>query len=67
MATLATVNPRPFLLELTGQPVVVQLKWGMEYCGTLVSIDSYMNLQLAGAEEFVEDESMGVLGDIIIR
>lgn len=27
------VNPKPFLLELTGKMVVVKLKWGMEYKG----------------------------------
>jgi len=29
------VNPKPFLAELTGQDVVVKLKWGMEYKGEL--------------------------------
>src|SRR4051794_10521581 len=28
-----SVNPKPFLLELTGKTVVVKLKWGMEYKG----------------------------------
>jgi len=27
------VNPKPFLAELSGQEVVVKLKWGMEYKG----------------------------------
>ena len=27
------VNPKPFLNELTGKPVMVKLKWGMEYKG----------------------------------
>lgn len=69
------VNPKPFLNNLTGKPVIVKLKWGMEYkggepfevlclyletdecviChnavsiffpGFLVSVDSYMNLQV---------------------
>ena len=44
------VNPKPFLAGLTGQEVVVKLKWGMEYKGTLVAIDAYMNLQLANTE-----------------
>ena len=29
------VNPKPFLSELTGKPIMVKLKWGMEYKGTL--------------------------------
>ncbi|KAK4757259.1 hypothetical protein SAY87_007386 [Trapa incisa] len=40
------VNPKPFLNNLTGKPVIVKLKWGMEYKGFLVSVDSYMNLQV---------------------
>ena len=27
------VNPKPFLAQLTGNPVLVKLKWGMEYKG----------------------------------
>lgn len=32
--------------ELTGKPVYVKLKWGLEYKGFLVSTDGYMNLQV---------------------
>ena len=81
-AQTVPVNPKPFLNDLTGKPVVVKLKWGMEYkgrrclalsglilvtcapgrphllmsscphvgyfhAGYLVSVDAYMNLQLA--------------------
>ena len=40
------MNPKPFLNGLTGKPVMVKLKWGMEYKGYLVSVDGYMNLQV---------------------
>ena len=40
------LNPKPFLNGLTGKPVIVKLKWGMEYKGYLVSVDGYMNLQV---------------------
>lgn len=40
------VNPKPFMQELTGKPVFVKLKWGLEYKGFLVSTDGYMNLQV---------------------
>uniref|UniRef100_A0A4W5NNR0 Sm protein F n=1 Tax=Hucho hucho TaxID=62062 RepID=A0A4W5NNR0_9TELE len=40
------LNPKPFLNGLTGKPVMVKLKWGMEYKGYLVSVDSYMNMQV---------------------
>ena len=35
VCTLQTVpvNPKPFLNDLTGKPVIVKLKWGMEYKG----------------------------------
>lgn len=29
------VNPKPFLNNLTGKTVIVKLKWGMEYKGTM--------------------------------
>jgi small nuclear ribonucleoprotein F len=46
----------------------VRLKWGQtEYKGTLVSVDSYMNLQLSGTEEFVDGKSTGNLGQVLIR
>lgn len=66
MATVP-VNPKPFLNNLTGKHVMVKLKWGMEYKGVLVSVDSYMNLQLASAEEYVEGQFTGSLGEILIR
>ncbi|KAK4774850.1 hypothetical protein SAY86_009785 [Trapa natans] len=61
------VNPKPFLNNLTGKPVIVKLKWGMEYKGFLVSVDSYMNLQLANAEEYIDGQFTGSLGEILIR
>jgi len=63
----APVNPKPFLQELTGKPVFVRLKWGLEYKGFLVSTDGYMNLQLANTEEFQNGESNGTLGEVFIR
>lgn len=41
------LNPKPFLNELTGKPIIVKLKWGMEYKGYLVSTDNYMNVQVS--------------------
>jgi small nuclear ribonucleoprotein F len=63
------VNPRPMLQSLVDKPVFVRLKWAQtEYRGTLVSIDSYMNLQLAHAEEYQKGESAGAaLGSVLIR
>lgn len=46
-AQVNPVNPKPFMQELTGKPVYVRLKWGLEYRGFLVSTDGYMNLQVS--------------------
>ncbi|KAK7061556.1 hypothetical protein R3P38DRAFT_2830143 [Favolaschia claudopus] len=53
--------------ELTGKPVFVRLKWGLEYKGFLVSTDGFMNLQLANTEEFQDGQSNGTLGEVFIR
>ncbi|CDH49772.1 small nuclear ribonucleoprotein f [Lichtheimia corymbifera JMRC:FSU:9682] len=67
MASFVPTNPKPFLNELTGKPVIVKLKWGGEYKGYLMSVDGYMNLQLANTEEFQEGVSVGTLGEVLIR
>lgn len=61
------LNPKPFLNGLTGKPVIIKLKWGMEYRGYLVSVDSYMNVQLANTEEYVDNKLAGTLGEVLIR
>ncbi|XP_062613049.1 small nuclear ribonucleoprotein F [Saccostrea cucullata] len=66
MASLP-MNPKPFLNGLTGKPVMVKLKWGMEYKGYLVSVDGYMNLQLANTEEYIDGAQTGNLGEVLIR
>ncbi|KAF2189558.1 small nuclear ribonucleoprotein SmF, partial [Zopfia rhizophila CBS 207.26] len=61
-------NPRPMLQGLVDKEVLVRLKWGdTEYKGRLVSADLYMNIQLAGTEEFVDGKSTGTLGQVLIR
>ena len=47
--------------------MIVKLKWGMEYKGTLVGVDNYMNMQLGNAEEFVDGACAGPLGEVLIR
>ncbi|KAK4451782.1 hypothetical protein QBC34DRAFT_399527 [Podospora aff. communis PSN243] len=62
------VNPRPFLQDLVNKDVIVRLKWsGAEYKGRLVSIDSYMNIQLGNTEEFIDQKPAGTLGQVLIR
>jgi len=64
---MAICNPKPFLTGLTGKPVIVKLKWGMEYKGLLMAMDAYMNLQLGNCEEFIDGEFAGNLGEVLIR
>lgn len=48
--------------------MVVRLKWGeTEYKGRLISTDSYMNIQLSNAEEYIKDKLTGALGQVLIR
>ena len=35
--------------------------------GYLVSVDSYMNLQLASTEEWIDGQFSGNLGEVLIR
>jgi small nuclear ribonucleoprotein F len=65
--TFTTLNPRPFLYELVGKPVIVKLKWGSEFHGILVSVDTYLNVQLANTEEVVQSKPTGQIGDVMIR
>ncbi|TPX59370.1 hypothetical protein PhCBS80983_g02550 [Powellomyces hirtus] len=46
---------------------MVRLKWGQEYKGFLVSVDSYMNIQLANTEEYIDGVSTGALGEVLVR
>ncbi|KAI0025717.1 LSM domain-containing protein [Xylariomycetidae sp. FL0641] len=62
------INPRPMLQDLVNKDIVVRLKWGeTEYKGRLVSIDSYMNIQLTNAQEFIDQKFTSDLGQILIR
>merc|ERR1711913_146417 len=65
--TFMGINPKPFLNGLTGKAVMVKLKWGHEYKGYLVSVDAYMNLQLAQTEEFIDGNFTGKLGEVLVR
>ncbi|KAK4494748.1 hypothetical protein PRZ48_014104 [Zasmidium cellare] len=61
------LNPRPMLQSLVDNDVTIRIKWGQEYTGRLVSVDSYMNIQLSGAEEWKEGVNLGGLGQVLIR
>lgn len=57
-----------FCRDSVNDEVIIRLKWGQtEYTGRLVSVDSYMNIQLSGAEEYINGKSTGTLGQVLIR
>jgi len=39
----------------------------MEYKGYLISVDSYMNLNLANTEEYIDGMLAGNLGEVLVR
>ncbi len=55
------------MIDLIDKLVVVKLKWGMEYKGTLVAFDGYMNLQIADAQEWINGVCRGNIGETLIR
>ena len=55
-------------IHSVNEPVIIRLKWGQtEYHGRLISVDSYMNVQLSNTEEFIDGKSTGTLGQVLIR
>ena len=55
-------------LVRVNQAVIIRLKWGQtEYHGRLMSVDSYMNIQLANTEEYIDGKNTGTLGQVLIR
>jgi small nuclear ribonucleoprotein F len=61
------MKPKLFLNGITGKAIMVKLKWGHEYKGYLVSVDTDMNLQLAQTEEFIDGNFTGKLGEVLVR
>ncbi|XP_040183783.1 small nuclear ribonucleoprotein F-like [Rana temporaria] len=61
------LNPKLFITGITGKPVMVKLKWGMEYKGYMDPVNGYMNMQLASKEEYIDVVLSCHLGEILIR
>lgn len=66
MSAAMPINPKPFLNGLTGKAVIIKLKWGHEYKGYLVSVDGYMNMQLANTEEHIDGQVTGLKKSLVI-
>ncbi|KAK5781585.1 hypothetical protein RI543_000767 [Arxiozyma heterogenica] len=68
MSEFVPINPKPFLRDLVNHRIIVTLKFNnTQYRGTLISSDNYFNIQLKDAEEWIQGESKGVVGEIFIR
>lgn len=66
--TPAPQHPSNHPRRRVNEDVIVRLKWGQtEYKGRLISVDSYMNIQLSNTEEFIDNKSTGSLGQVLIR
>ncbi len=54
----------PLVPRLARRPLFTSLFFAPGY---LVSVDSYMNLQLASTEEWIDGQFSGNLGEVLIR
>lgn len=60
-------DPAKFLASVTGSPVVVSLNNGVEFHGSLQSIDGYMNVVLNDASEHANESRLQDYGSVFIR
>lgn len=60
-------RPLDALNKARGKRVIVELKNGRQYVGTLVSFDIHINTVLETAEERIESEVKRQLGTVFIR
>ncbi|KAL7076549.1 hypothetical protein ACQ4LE_004801 [Meloidogyne hapla] len=67
MGRVEPLNPKPFLNSMVGKKVVVKLKWGNRFRGTLISTDDWMNLHLIKTEEIVGPDHGERIGELMIR
>ncbi|CAK5041700.1 unnamed protein product [Meloidogyne enterolobii] len=67
MGRVEPLNPKPFLNSMVGKKVVVKLKWGNRFRGTLISTDDWMNLHLIKTEELVGPDQGAKIGELMIR
>ncbi|MEM0202846.1 MAG: LSm family protein [Archaeoglobaceae archaeon] len=62
-----SVRPLDILNRSLKSPVIVRLKGGREFRGTLDGYDIHMNLVLLNAEEIQGGEVVKKVGSVIIR
>jgi len=60
-------KPLNVLTKRINTHVVITLKNGVEYHGTMVRCDGYMNLLLDGASEHLNDSLIANYGNVLVR
>ena len=60
-------KPLNVLTKRLNTYVVITLKNGVEYHGTMVRCDGYMNILLEGASEHVNDKLTANYGSVLVR
>ena len=60
-------RPLTLLQKSLNQRVAVRLKSEIEYKGVMSNVDSYMNLILVNAEEYLGSDLLANYGKVVIR
>lgn len=63
----AAQRPLDILNKSLDSPVLIKLKFGVEFRGKLRGFDIHMNLVLEDAEEIKEGKSIRRLGKVVVR
>lgn len=60
-------KPLNVLIKKLNTYISVTLKNGIEYRGTMIRCDGYMNLMLNGASEYIRDQLQANYGSLLVR
>jgi len=60
-------KPLNVLTKRMNAHIVITLKNGVEYKGTMTRCDGYMNILLDGASEHVNDKIVANYGNVLVR
>jgi small nuclear ribonucleoprotein len=67
MAMVEMARPLDALNKARGKRVIVELKNGRQYVGTLIAFDIHINTVLENAEELIDGETKRKLGTVFVR
>ena len=60
-------KPLNVLTKRLNTHIIITLKNGIEYKGTMVRCDGYMNIILDGASEHMDDKILANYGNVLVR